>query len=187
MEKIVSDYKHTGGFTLIELLVVIAIIGILASTVLASLGNARVRAENAEILSTVRQFQIALEQYHINNSQYPTSGGWACIGDYSDNRCWDNSANYNVQATFNATIAPYMDTTSFSPRETRDISNGHIEGVMYRLTNSGDGYDLVYALQTDGRSGNLCPIGYRRHGNALHISCTICGGEFNNPSLCRNR
>jgi prepilin-type N-terminal cleavage/methylation domain-containing protein len=64
--------NQTSGFTLIELLVVVAIIGILSSVVLASVGRARIKAQDSTRLSQVRQIKYALELYYDANNNYPT-------------------------------------------------------------------------------------------------------------------
>ncbi|MBI2121782.1 MAG: prepilin-type N-terminal cleavage/methylation domain-containing protein [Candidatus Sungbacteria bacterium] len=56
-------FKNKKGFTLIELLVVIAIIGVLASIVLASLNNARLKSRNARRITDIKQLQLASELY----------------------------------------------------------------------------------------------------------------------------
>lgn len=64
------------GFTLIELLVVIAIIGVLASIVLASLNNARIKSRDAKRIGDIKQIQTALElSYDSQGSQYPQASG----------------------------------------------------------------------------------------------------------------
>lgn len=58
------------GFTLIELLVVVAIIGILAATILASLGGARNRARISRAQSELSSMRAAAE-LAITQTGYP--------------------------------------------------------------------------------------------------------------------
>lgn len=68
--------NHKKGFTLIELLVVISIISLLASVVLSSLNYSRLKAQDSERLTELKQLSNALEQYHLDHGFYPASDGW---------------------------------------------------------------------------------------------------------------
>ncbi len=65
---------HKKGFTLIELLVVIAIISILASTIMASFGNAQKKARDVERIQGLFDFINAMEQYNLAFGEYPGGG-----------------------------------------------------------------------------------------------------------------
>ncbi len=67
----VSSIHSRSGFTLIELLVVVAIIGILSTIVLASLGQARTRAQTTRAVSELRALSQSFEIYNLDNNDYP--------------------------------------------------------------------------------------------------------------------
>lgn len=62
------------GFTLIELMVVITIIGLLATTILASMQSSRAAARDAQRMQEARQLVTALELYRNSLGRYPCSG-----------------------------------------------------------------------------------------------------------------
>jgi prepilin-type N-terminal cleavage/methylation domain-containing protein len=67
--------RRSDAFTLIELLVVIAIIGILASLLLPSLANAKVRAKTIRCISNLRQTGITMALYTSDHGErFPFSG-----------------------------------------------------------------------------------------------------------------
>lgn len=82
----VLSRRTARGFTLIELLVVIAIIGILAGIVLASLGNARVKARDAKRISELRQMINVLEQADLSAPGSALTGT-NCAGNNPAKNC----------------------------------------------------------------------------------------------------
>jgi prepilin-type N-terminal cleavage/methylation domain-containing protein len=86
------------GFTLIELLVVIAIIGLLASIVLAAVGTARKKGQDAAIKSQMESARSQMELYASNNNA-GYSGGCVASGDANPPGLEGILANANADAS----------------------------------------------------------------------------------------
>jgi prepilin-type N-terminal cleavage/methylation domain-containing protein/prepilin-type processing-associated H-X9-DG protein len=75
MKHLVTTSRARNGFTLVELLVVIAIIGILVALLLPAIQAAREAARRSSCQNSLKQFGIALLNYHDTQKTFP-AGGW---------------------------------------------------------------------------------------------------------------
>ncbi len=116
------NLKANSGFTLIELLVVIAIISLLASMVLTSLGQSRVKARDSKLVRDLIQVRNALELYRAaNNDRYPPdcqncngSGETAFLNRRID--CWDCALTLNFRDPNKlAALDPYLKPRPIAP------------------------------------------------------------------------
>lgn len=148
------------GFTLIELLVVIAIISLLASIILASLGQSRTKATISATNSAVLQYRNALELYAADNGGlYPSALIWYCVGlytgIYTSNGCgvastasgpaaFSSLGGGTYNPTFNTKMANYI--SSLPPVSTKVFTHDGTNywlGATYKCITSAPGFCKV--------------------------------------------
>ncbi|MCA1685429.1 MAG: DUF1559 domain-containing protein, partial [Planctomycetia bacterium] len=116
------------GFTLIELLVVIAIIAVLIALLLPAVQAAREAARRAQCANNLKQFGIAMHNYHDVTSSFPTT-------------MWSgptyNTTQTRYLSSFQTMLLPYMEqaplynSINFSFPIAQGIDKGAVNSTGY--------------------------------------------------------
>lgn len=173
------------GFTLIELLVVIAIIAILVALLLPAVQQAREAARRSQCKSNLKQYGIALHNYHDVERSFPIAGqnwgnphvGWQVrILPYTDQTALYNEIDFGSPNAFNKVVdgkplrqhqVPYATCPSdaSSSPDTNWAQASYGGSLGSQRTPSASGACNIY--MTPGVNYQN-PGGQYDHGNATH-------------------
>ncbi len=122
--------KRTRAFTLVELLVVIAIIGILIALLLPAIQAAREAARRSNCTNNLKQFGIALSNYHDTIKTFPP-GGCSPAGNWP----YGTGGTY---ASGHTMLLPFFEELAISTLYNKSADWGHqLQTPMYPHTVGG--------------------------------------------------
>lgn len=137
-----------------EMLYTVSIIVVVMAVVLVALSGNHEHARNTARVAQVREYQTALNYVYSSTGHFPVFGtattGTMCLGDYEDNRCWENGTSVLEQPTgLAASLVPtYMERIPPAESTLYGQGSGTIyEGMTYTYQNSGKSYTIRYFLE----------------------------------------
>ena len=130
------------AFTLIELLVVIAIIAVLVALLLPAVQQAREAARRSQCKNNLKQFGLAMANYHDVSNRFPMGGTIACC---------DNGP----QIGFIPRLLPYLDQSPIYNQINMALPNAYVLPTSPPATNPIISVPLSVALcPSDAKIGN---------------------------------
>jgi prepilin-type N-terminal cleavage/methylation domain-containing protein len=172
---------NSPGFTIVELLIVIIVIAILATLVITAYNGVQEKAENTKTIAAVRSYVNAIDQYAVDNGEYPPFSSYPCLGEGYSNGCgtivgdslWSvgHAGNSN---SFNDTLGPYFSGGKIPLPSTKAITteDGAHQVVGAHYDNNGTSAFIKYYLEGNVDCGNP------------GIKATHTNGD-DNTSLCQ--
>lgn len=131
-----KTFRKTSGFTLVELLITIGIIGVLASIVLSSLQEIRMKGRDTKRQADLRALVSAMALCYDDDACGATPTGkdyWTCPGTNSlDTTTPCDGTSGGVATGWNFSISPYLTIISRDPVNTGSfIYTWHNNGIEY--------------------------------------------------------
>ncbi len=144
------------AFTLVELLVVIAIIGILIALLLPAVQSARESARRMQCLNNLKQYALAMQNYHSTYGTFPASRGGPKYSGYtvgtSDYN--DNNMSRNHQWGPIAWVLPFLEQ---NPRYEILLSMMSTDGRLPTPFNNNAYANVQPNFYSELLPGMICP------------------------------
>lgn len=159
------------GFTIVELLIVIVVVAILASISVVAYNGVQSRSRDATRRSDLRNVQIALERFYVDNGYYPSA---ACLSSPWWN-CWGAGSS-----TGRLVSTTYLQTMPQDPAFVDSAACGNPNNFQTRAywyqDNAGQGYVLGTFMESVSSSD----------ANYLATNGNYGCGNFMNWALKKN-
>jgi len=137
--------RQRSGFTLIELLVVIAIIAILIALLLPAVQQAREAARRSTCRNNLKQYGIALHNYHDIHNMLPMGANLSDAGSIS--------RRYNA----NVSLLPYIEQSALFNMISSGGTAASVNGTQNFAPFGGEPWNANYLPFTRKVSLFLCP------------------------------